>query len=351
MKKTLLFSLTACLIFGNPAIAQVSGLLKKAKNSVTNELLGNNDKSTAKTSPEPSCACNDAELVVGLGGSLKLDYKELTISVADDGRILAKDRISGKYYIIKNGVSQGPYSEGDPKLADFQEISDDNNSMEALLIKYKSYISKSGEKYKITFDGKNYGPYARIENFVVTKAKNQFAATVVDKVIATEDQGKKIEAAMNNAKTDQERMDIAMKFSQQMQQNILSGGNPEGITPKLITNVIDEPIDQTKFMTAVLNGNAKYDEILLISYDKITNLKGNPVMTIKPEDAGAEKLFINSSNTRYAIYGYGTLTFSDGTTMNSLFNPGLIKTDGKIYLTYMYYSPKNNALMQCKIPF
>ena len=25
------------------------------------------------------------------------------------------------------------------------------------------------------------------------------------------------------------------------------------------------------------------------------------------------------------------------------------KTDGTVYIVYMYYSPKNNAIMQCKI--
>jgi hypothetical protein len=29
----------------------------------------------------------------------------------------------------------------------------------------------------------------------------------------------------------------------------------------------------------------------------------------------------------------------------------LVKIDGKVFLAYMYYSPKKNSIMQCKIPF
>jgi hypothetical protein len=78
---------------------------------------------------------------------------------------------------------------------------------------------------------------------------------------------------------------------------------------------------------------------------------GNKVVAIKPEHNGAGKIFINSSNTKYAVEGYGTLTFSDETTLSDLFNSRLIKTDGKVFLAYMYYSPKKNAIMQCKIAF
>ena len=67
--------------------------------------------------------------------------------------------------------------------------------------------------------------------------------------------------------------------------------------------------------------------------------------------SGLKDLFVNSNNTKYAFYNSGTLTFSDNTTMTDLFNPYLVKADGKVYLSYMYYSPKNNAIMQHKIPF
>jgi hypothetical protein len=75
------------------------------------------------------------------------------------------------------------------------------------------------------------------------------------------------------------------------------------------------------------------------------------VLKVKPEFAGANNLFVSSSNAIYAYYNYGTLTLSDNTTLTDLFDPYLMKADGKVYLAYMYYSPKKNAIMQCKIPW
>ena len=61
----------------------------------------------------------------------------------------------------------------------------------------------------------------------------------------------------------------------------------------------------------------------------------NVVLKIKPEAAGANDFFVNTSNTMYAYYKSGTLTFSDNKTMTDLFNPYLAKKDGKVFLTYM----------------
>ncbi|HPT22549.1 MAG TPA: hypothetical protein PLR88_11435 [Bacteroidales bacterium] len=356
MKKTLLFSMAFFLILGNIANSQVSGMLKKAKNAVTNELQGKTGNSSNEPDPEPACACNDAERVLGMGGKLQLDYKELTISVAEDGRILAKDLQSGKFYIIKNDVAQGPYSAGDPVLRDFQQESQDDQDNDPV-VKYNNYIIKSGEKYLIKFGGKSYGPYARISNFTITKSKDKFAARVVENMLTTDNESKKMEEAINNAKTDEEKMKLAMEYSQKMQQSmqqsLMENDGLGGLTPKIVTNVTDEPIEQTMEMGAelTLNGNAKYDEILAFALNKVYNLEGKIIMSIKPEFINANSLFINSSNTKYATYNYGTLTFSDGSTLTNLFSPYLVKVDGKVYLAYMYYSPKNNALMRCKIPF
>jgi len=117
---------------------------------------------------------------------------------------------------------------------------------------------------------------------------------------------------------------------------------------KFISNVEVPNFDPNTGGT--LNAEMKYDDILIVGYNGTTDLKGNKVITIKPEHAGSQ-VFINTANTKYASYNYGTLTFSDGTTMSDLFNLHLLKTDGKVYLAYMYYSPKRNAVMQCKIPF
>lgn len=347
MKKSTLFLLAVSLFFGNPVNAQLS----KYVNKVTNEVLGKSEKSsdTQKQQPEPKCACDQPDLILELTGKLQINYTELDISTMDDGSILLKDKISGKFFIAKDAVTKGPYSEGDPEVAAYNNSTKEETGGNTLLIKYKDYLSKTGDKFLITFNGKKYGPYGQINSFVVTKSKDKFAALVVENVVTTEDQGKKMDEAIKNAKTDQERMELAMKYSQEMQQKMMAGGGPTSILPKFITNITGTTYDPATGGT--FNGDMKYDDILVNRYDGLTDLKGNKVIAIKPEYAGSDKIFINSTNTKYAVEGYGTLTFSDNTTLSDLFNPRLMKADGKVYLAYMYYSPKRNAIMQCKMLF
>jgi hypothetical protein len=348
MKRSIPFIVALCILISNPANSQ--GLLKKVTKSMTNELLGKSENN--KTSqPEPDCACNDAELIIEMGGKLQLDYSELDISVGDDGSILMKDKISGNFYIVKGGVSQGPIPAGDKRLSGYIASKDKGSSDFDWAEGFSQYISKSGEKYIINFAGKKYGPYAMINDFVVTKSKDKFAAVVTENVTATKDDGDKMEEAINNAKTEQEKIDLAMKFSQQMSQRMMQGGGPTSVLPKFITNEAGSTYDPMMGMR-VLNTDMKYDEILLITYPDIIDLKGNKVITLKPEHAGSNGIFINSANTKYAYVSYGELMFSDGSKkLNGLFNPYLMKSEGKVYLAYMYYSPKKNAIMQCKIPF
>jgi hypothetical protein len=121
--------------------------------------------------------------------------------------------------------------------------------------------------------------------------------------------------------------------------------------PKLVTNVPGATYDPMKMLGGTLNGKIKYDEILMSSYDKIMDLQGKTIITLKQENIGASEMFLNTNNTIYASVGYGTLSFSDGKKLSELFNPHLLKTDGKVYLAYMYYSPKKNSIMRCKILF
>lgn len=354
MKKSILFLLTICLIITNPANAQKGGLLKKVTKSMTNELLGKPQESAtnnnARQEPEPKCACDQPTVAMDMGGKLQLDYKELTISVSDDGRLLAFHRATDEYFIVKNGVSQGPYKSGDPRIAEFNTPDNDDKNIDNFILRNKPYISRSGEKLLITFAGKSYGPYAQITNFTVSKSKDKFAAVVIENLVVNEDQGKKMDEAMKNAKTDQEKMDLAMQYSQQMQQKMMQGGGPGAMTPKVVTNVPGATINPTIQATTFSN-NIKYDEILVNSYDKIYDLQGKTVLTLNKEFIGAEQLFINTTNTKYAMYNFGTLTFSDNTSLAELFNPYLLKADGKNFLAYMYYSPKKNSIMQCMIPF
>jgi hypothetical protein len=349
MKKLLFIIIAVFLSTLNPASGQ--SLLKRVTKSVSDELLGTTNTEKKSVQPEPASACEDAELILDLGGNLKLEYTEISIMTKDDGSILLKDRVTSKYYIVKDGTTQGPVPEGDPRLAGFDYIDEPGSDKEAIYRIYKEYIARTGDKYQITFGGKTYGPYAQINSFTVTRSKDKFAAMVTETIVVTDDQGKKMDEAMKNAKTDQEKMDLAMKYSQEMQQKMMQGGGPSAMMPKLVTNIPDAAFDPVKSGGGTLNGQIKFDDILVVAYDRILDLKGKTLLTLNQEAIGTEKMYVNTTNTKYAVYNYGALSFSDKTSIPDLFNPHLIKVDGKVYLAYMYYSPKKNSVMQCKILF
>jgi hypothetical protein len=347
MKKSILLLVAICLVSVTTVNSQ-GGILKKVTDSMTDELLGRKEK--PKPEPEPTCACSNADVIIDLV-KYNIGYTEINLSVLDNGNILIQDRLSGKYYIIEGNVTKGPFNNDDPNVALFETVGKETKSTDDFILRYKPYLSKSGEKLLITFDGKKYGPFALINSFTVSKTKEKFAAIVVETLITTEDQGKKMEEAMKNAKSDQERMDLAMQYAQQMQQKMVQGGGPGTMLPKLVTNIPDATYDPTQSIGGVLNGNIKYDDILFVAYDKIKDLQGKTLMTIKPEIIGGGQLFISSDNSKYAVFDYGKLSFSDRTSLTELFNPYLIKESGKNFLAYMYYSPKKNSILQCKVPF
>jgi hypothetical protein len=347
MKKSLLLFLTFCLI-GTLQMNGQGGLLKKVTNSMKDELLGTK-KAAPNNDPEPACACSDAELVVSLGGKLQIDYKESEITTLDDGSLLVKNKMNGSFYVVKDGTVSGPLSASDPRIGIDDESAESKDPTPALMKKYSNFISKSGDKYLITFQGQKYGPYARIFSFMISQSRDKFAALAVDNIIVTEDEGNKMDAAIKNAKSDQEKMQLAMQYSQQMQQKIMQGGGAAGISQKIVTNVPGAKTDMTSFINGILNAKAKYDNIVMVAYNKVNDLSGQTIIPIKPEYAGAQDIYVNTANTKYAVYNYGTLTFSDGTSYTELFNPHLIKAGSQVYLAYNYYSPKKNAIMMCKI--
>jgi hypothetical protein len=353
MKRSILLLLAICLLIGNTANGQKNSLLKKVTKSMTDELLGKppegsgNNKSNQ---PEPACACDKPVVAMDLGGKLQLDYTELAISISDDDRVLAQHRYSKEYYIVKNGVTTGPIKPGDARLKGFPNLEDGSTGNQSKPFQDNQYITPSGEKFIITFGGKTYGPYSQIQNFAVSKSREKFAAVVIENLVVNESQGKKMDEAIKNAKTEQEKMDLAMKYSQEMMQKMQQGGGPESTTPKVITN-IPGPTLNPMIQSASFNGNIKYDDILVKAFDKITDVQGKTVVTLKPEFINSEQLFVNTSNTKYASYSYGSISFSDGISLSELFNPHLVKVDGQVYISYMYYSPKKNSIMQCKILF
>jgi hypothetical protein len=348
MKKSIFLLITLSLLFAGPAASQ--GLLKKVTGAMKDELTGTNKSGNTKNQgPEPACACDAPEAVFNFGGNQQLNYTETTICSKADGSLLFQDRMTGNYYVAKGNVTQGPFPAGDPHIAGYSCDESASSGIEGLLVRYKEFISKSGDKYLISFGGKTYGPYAQIGQFGITRSKDKFAAVVVENIPVSADEGKKMDEAIEKAKTDQEKMELAMQYTQQMQQKMMQGGGPGSMTPKLVTNIPGATF--SPITGGTFSADMKYDDILVIAFDKILDLQGNIVMTLKPELAGANKILVNSTNTKYAVYNYGNILFSDNTTLNELFNPYLMKADGKIYLTYMYYSPKRNAIMQCKIPF
>ena len=308
MKKSL-FLLVICFIFTNPASAP--GLLRDLTGSVKNELTGNSKNNGSFTrQTEPACACAQPEFIIELGGKLKIDYKELGVLTMDDGSFLLRDGASDKFYILKGGVTQGPFDQEDPRIAGYQNFDLSGSNQDDALARYKGILSKSGERYLIKMGGKTYGPFIDIQNFTVSRSGDQFGvvAYVPDK-------------------------------------------NYEGGVPKFITNIPNVTVDMINTMNAYMCGGIKYDEILVVMEDRIINLQGKTLFTIKPEMTNCDNLFINTSGTKYAYYDFGTLTFSDKTSLPDTFNPHLVKVGGTVYLAYMYYSPKRNAIMQCKIPF
>jgi hypothetical protein len=347
MKKSVL--VLGLLLFLATYQLESQGLLNKVKNAISKDVPVNKSKNVSK--PEPACACDNAKLIMDLK-KFTIVYEEITICTKDDGSVLVYDKVGDKYYISKNGVSEGPYKEGDLKIIGFctdQAESGSDEKADTWVINYPDYISRSGEKYLIKFGGKTYGPYALINDFAVARTKDKFAAIVTENIMVTEDQGKKMEEAMKNAKTDQERMDIAMQMGQQMQNQMMKGG-AESLQPKMVSNVTGATYDMVTWMGGRLNSKVKLDDILVVAPDRILDLKGNTVMKLTQDNNYAD-MFVNSTNTKSASYKSGTLTFSDNKIFSEVFNPYLIKTDGKVYLTYMYYSPGKDAIMQCTIPF
>lgn len=353
MKKSILLLLASSLLFGNPAKAQVSRFLNKVTKSVENQVSGKPESTSNSTNqePEPKCACEQPELILDLGGNLKLVYSEININLRDDGAMLIKDRMTGDFYIVKDSKTEGPIKAGDTRLNGFVNMDDSDKPKSSNAWTNNEYITYSGDKYTIKFNGKSYGPYGQINEFKVSKSKDKFASIVVENVPISDAEGKKMDAAIKNAKTEQEKMDLSMQYSQMMMQKMQQGGGANSIMPKLVTNIDGVTFDPLKSMGGTLNSNIKYDDILFTTYDKVIDLSNKVLLNIKPEAQGAEALFVNTANTKYAFYKFGTLTLSDGTTMSDMFNLHLTKAGGQVYIAYMYYSPKRNAIMQCKIPF
>jgi hypothetical protein len=348
MKKSVIISILLSIFIIIPMNAQVGKFLKNVSSSVKQDLLGGN-KNSNKPGPEPPCACDPAEFVVDLA-KYKLDYTELNISVLSDGRVLIKDKLSSSYYVVNGSNTEGPIAYDDPRVKQFENVVATDDEKKAMELMYKDYISKKGDKYFISFAGKTYGPYGLISQFVVNKSKNKFAAFTTENIVVTESEGDAMDKAIKNAKTEEEKRELTMKYSQEMQNRIMSGGGPNSMIPKLVSNVSEVSPDFLTVAGGYLNANIRYDDIMMVSQNKVIDMQGKTVYTF-PAGQVTPDFFLSSDNSKSATYSYGTLTVSDGRKLSELFNPQLLKAEGKIFLAYMYYSPKKDAIMQCKITF
>lgn len=358
MKSSWIFSITFLFCFAQiyTSDAQLQRIANKVKNQTINKVLGNPEpdlvtKDTVKK--EPDCACDDAKKILVFEQGIQLDYKEVSFSVTDDGEILVFSRLDQKYYTIKDGVKSGPFDQNDPIVRKF-DLPGENYSNEQkiadLMARYKGIIVQTGDKYSIKFNGKTYGPYAVISSFCLNQSKTKFAAMVTANIMVTESQAKSIEERMKNANSDQERMAISMEMSEQMQKTMMNNGGQLDITPKLVSNVQNAKYDFSS--PGSFTAKIKYDEIVLLGYDKITDLTGRILKQLDPQKINTSNgLWLSSDNARIATYDHGTLNIGEDKVCTEVFSPYLIKTEGKVYLTYMYFSPANNAIMQCKTPF
>lgn len=301
---------------------------------------------------EPSCACNPAELVINLTGK-SLKYTEVTFNLLGDGSFLLRDGATGNYYKVKDGITQGPLTVNDPDAAPY--ITEETSVVyDPLLTKFGKYITRKGDQYLITFKGKSYGPYYEIPAFHVTRSGEKFLASVNEK----EPLGLKLEKlnrSMGEAKTEEQRKEIELKQSELVQAELLAGDDPTA-SLKMISNIPGAKFNaETPMM--YFNSDSKYNDIFRIEFDdngkmNYYDLTDRRILSIKQEMAVmGDQHFISSDNSKFAVYGNGTMTFSDGTTKSDLFNPYLTNIAGKLYLAYLYYSPARNSIMQCKIPF
>lgn len=352
MKKIFFLLALVSFCFSFPLHSQ--SILNKVKRAVANEITGKIVNDDSKAAPEPTCSCDNANLIIDLK-KYNLNYHEVSLITSYDGSIIIRDKQTQKYYIVKNGQTEGPFNKDDPRLLAAGNTSESNysNDKEDYYVKaYPGIIVKSGDKYLIKHNGKSYGPYAIISDFALSRSKNKFAAIVTETVLMSESDFSRLEEAIENAKTDQEKMELGMKMSMQMQDRMMKEGGPESLQPKFISNIPGSSYDDTKMVLGRLNGTAKYDDIVFETPDKLLDLKGNTIMTLKKDNYYEDQdLFVSSKNDRYAYYSSGNLSFNDNTKLSGLFNPYMTSNDGKPSLTYMYYSPGKDAIMQCAIPF
>jgi hypothetical protein len=356
MKKTFLLSIIFLLAgaLNYSSQAQLGGLLNKVKNKVVDKALGNDSGSkTGNQAKEPDCATMNDKVVFEFDKGYKVDMTEITVCI-QNGDILLFSKLTGKYFVKKKNSEspEGPYEADNPEVTRFNcNTTVSSNDKKDFSIIYPEFVSHAGEKFLIKFGGKTYGPYATIMNFVVSDLKSKFVAMVIPDMMFTEKENQELEKESKNADnmTMEQKMAMARKIQDKMMQKTMNG-TPMDFQMKIISNVPN--VSGTLGATVMYSSAIKYDDIVCLGNGQIMDLTGKTIFTydiqkVNPNDG----LWLSSDNTRYVTYSYGLLKFSDGKECNQVFSPWLVKEGDKLFLNYLYYSPKRNAIMQISNSF
>jgi hypothetical protein len=356
MKRTFLlliiFLLAGALNYSSQA--QLGGLLNKVKNKVVDRALGkeSGDK-TGNQAKEPDCATINDKVVFEFDKGYKMDMTEITVCI-QNGDILLYSKLTNKYFVKKRNSDSpdGPYEADNSEVIRFNCNSTvSSNDKKDFSLIYPEFVSRSGEKYLIQFGGKSYGPYAIILNFVVSDLKTKFVAQVIPDMMFTEKESKELEKESKNADnmTMEQKMALGTKVQQKMMQKATSG-NPMDFQMRVISNVPN--VADNLGATVMYSSAIKYDEIVCLGAGQIMDLSGKTIFTYDMQKVNPyDGLWLSSDNTHYVTYSYGLLKFSDGKECNQVFSPWLVKEEGKVYLNYLYFSPKHNAIMQISNTF
>ena len=357
MKKLVIFVLATGILLcsGFVASAQLGGLMNKVKNKMVEKVLGveqEGSQGEGGSGSVSNCASDDDPVVFEFGKGFKVAANEVSIHIRD-GNILLYHKAEGKYYIRRgnSGATEGPFKGDDPAVKGFGSLNAGGTmSEDELLVTYPQYISRSGEALTIRAGGKSYGPYAGIHSFVLNDAATEFAALVVTEVYKEDPGMAELARKMEQAKTDQEKMAIAMANQEKMAAEAMKIANMD-MTPKLVTNVAGASEEVP--MGAELSSTIKRNMIVWVTLNGITDLAGNKIFD-KANLTGyydMQNFWLSSDNKIFCSYDNGTLKFSDGRECNGIFSPYREVVDGREVISFFYFSPQRNAILKSSHPF
>jgi hypothetical protein len=341
----IIISVLISFLVGMTASAQIGGLMNKIKKEVANRVLG-----TSGDVKDPSCATDDAILVYQFSKNEKIVMNEISFCHTNKGALLIQNKLSRDYYVVMDGTQTGPYKEDDPALAAFGYCYDSEDDSGDVTEKFRGFVFKEGNRYVIKFNGKTYGPYDEILSFTMNENQDKFVASVYEKLLKESDLGdmSKIEKEMNNAKTDEERMQIAMQISQKITA-VMSEQQAISSAPQVVTNIPDVVWNP---LMGTTNNRIKFNDIVVTSMNEIKDLQGNTLFSFNNlENNIYEKFWLSSDNKSWAGYNNGQIIFSNGKKIQEVFSPFLDLSDGNLFINYLYFSPVKEAIMKVRIPF